>query len=119
QAAGLVAEMESLLGALRGVQELAAVAGLASRAGALLLRLEELLRQAEAAWAEWLSWALAMTLWFQHLLQTMPRMQPVAVRRPGWQIGARLGPGGAAIELRPSAAVAAGPGRLRTGPPAA
>jgi hypothetical protein len=96
------------------------VIGLASRAGTLVTRLEQLLRDVETAWAEFLSWALAMTLLFQHLLQTMPRMQPVAVPRPRWQIAARLGPGGAVIELQPSTGTAdAGAGaRLRKGPPA-
>ena len=120
-AADLVAEIETLLAALHGVQDLAAVAALAIRAGDLVTRLEELLREVDAAWAEFLSWALAMTLWFQHLLQTMPRVQPVTVPRPAWEIGARLGPGGAAFELRPSAGGAAASvpaARLRKGPPA-
>nr|MDQ6901333.1 hypothetical protein [Candidatus Dormibacteraeota bacterium] len=120
-AAELVAEIETLLAALQGLQDLAAVTGLAGRAGAVLTRLEELLREVEAAWAEFLSWAVAMTLWFEHLLQTMPRVQPVTVPRPAWEIGARLGPGGAVIELQPSTGGADTGGaaaRLRKGPPA-
>jgi WXG100 family type VII secretion target len=120
-AAELVAEIEVLQAALHGLQEVAAAAGLAARAGGLVSRLEELLRQVEAAWAEFLSWALVMELWFQHLLQTMPRVQPVAVPRPDWEIGARLGPGGPVIELRASTGGDAGgatAARLRRGPPA-
>jgi hypothetical protein len=120
-AADLVAEIETLLAELHGVQDLAAIGALAARAGGLVTRLEELLREVDAAWAEFLRWALAMTLWFQHLLQTMPRVQPVTVPRRAWEIGARLGPGGAAIELRPSSggADASVPAaRPRKGPPA-
>jgi len=119
-ASELVREIEGVAGALHSVQDVAAVAGLAGHAAALVARLEELLREVEAAWAEFLSWALAMTLWFQHLLQTMPRVQPVTIPRPSWQFGARLGPGGAVIELRPAAGAEAGAGGagLRRGPPA-
>jgi len=55
------------------------------------------------------------------LLQTVPRVEPVTVPRPAWEIGARLGPGGAVIELQPSTGGADTGGaaaRLRKGPPA-